>query len=141
MSEPQKDKQTLSRREALKAIAAATGAVTLASLPKKWETPVVEVGALPAHAQTSTTTIVVTNNTGGTLSVELFEGGIPLGTVAFSPALANGASYTFTNLVAGNYTLLPNGPDPCAFPTILTFTPNLFNLAAGTTQAVSATCV
>ncbi len=41
----------LSRRDALKALAAATGAVALSSIPNKWVTPLVEVGALPAHAQ------------------------------------------------------------------------------------------
>lgn len=46
------DKKT-ARREALKALAAAAGVVTLAALPKAWESPVLEVGALPAHAQTS----------------------------------------------------------------------------------------
>jgi hypothetical protein len=45
--------QTLTRREALKTLAAVTGAATLASLPKQWETPLIEIGALPAHAQGS----------------------------------------------------------------------------------------
>jgi hypothetical protein len=47
--------KNLSRRDALKTLAAATGAVALTSLPNKWATPVVEVGALPAHAQGSFT--------------------------------------------------------------------------------------
>ena len=50
--ERRKDK-SLARRDALKALVAATGALALASLPKEWETPAVEVGALPAHAQVS----------------------------------------------------------------------------------------
>ena len=50
--ERRKDK-SLARRDALKALAAATGAVALAGLPKEWETPAIEVGALPAHAQVS----------------------------------------------------------------------------------------
>ena len=45
--------RTLSRRDALKTLTAIGGAVTLSSLPNKWETPLVEVGALPAHAQVS----------------------------------------------------------------------------------------
>jgi hypothetical protein len=49
--------RSLTRREALKTIAAITGAATLASLPKYWETPMIEVGALPAHAQGSGLTI------------------------------------------------------------------------------------
>jgi hypothetical protein len=43
----------LSRRQLLKILVAAAGAAALASAPNKWKTPVVEVGALPAHAQTS----------------------------------------------------------------------------------------
>jgi hypothetical protein len=45
----------MDRREALKALAAASGAVFLANLPDKWETPLIETGTLPAHAQVSCT--------------------------------------------------------------------------------------
>lgn len=45
------------RREALKALAAATWAITLTNLPPQWATPVVKVGVLPAQAQTSGLTI------------------------------------------------------------------------------------
>ncbi len=49
---PQQPQSTmLTRRQALKALAAATGAVVLSNLPTNWKTPVVEVGVLPAHAQ------------------------------------------------------------------------------------------
>lgn len=48
-----KERQTIGRRDLLKALTAATGAVTLASLPGKWVAPVIEAGALPAHAQAS----------------------------------------------------------------------------------------
>ncbi len=54
------EKKTINRRQALKTLAAVTGAVSLASLPA-WEKPVIEVGALPAHAQSSMATIRVTN--------------------------------------------------------------------------------
>ncbi len=43
----------LSRREALKTLAAAGGAVSLAHLPERWAAPVIETGTLPAHAQSS----------------------------------------------------------------------------------------
>jgi hypothetical protein len=43
----------LSRRQALKVIAAAVGVTSLNSLPARWQAPVIEVGALPAHAQSS----------------------------------------------------------------------------------------
>lgn len=43
----------ISRRDALKILAAAAGAAALANLPPTWSKPGVEVGVLPAHAQTS----------------------------------------------------------------------------------------
>ena len=50
MSENNKN---LSRRDALKVLGAAAGAVALANLPEKWSSPELESGVLPAHAQTS----------------------------------------------------------------------------------------
>jgi hypothetical protein len=45
-------KETVGRRQLLKALAATGGAVAASSLlPGKWAKPVVEVGLLPAHAQ------------------------------------------------------------------------------------------
>jgi len=43
----------LSRRDAIKILAAATGAGVLANIPSKWTKPGMEFGALPAHAQGS----------------------------------------------------------------------------------------
>lgn len=43
----------LSRRDALKILAAATGAAALANIPSKWTKPELATGVLPAHAQTS----------------------------------------------------------------------------------------
>ncbi|RMD50958.1 MAG: twin-arginine translocation signal domain-containing protein [Candidatus Thermofonsia bacterium] len=54
MSEKQ-NRQQLSRRDALKVIAAVTGAATLTNLPNKWVKPVLDAGVLPAHAQTTPT--------------------------------------------------------------------------------------
>ena len=46
------EENTLSRRELLKALAAAGGALGAAAfLPGKWTKPLVEAGVLPAHAQ------------------------------------------------------------------------------------------
>ena len=46
--------KNLSRRDLLKALAATGGAITATTmLPEKWTQPVVDVGVLPAHAQTS----------------------------------------------------------------------------------------
>lgn len=44
----------LSRRDALKILMAATGAAGLSNLPATWSRPELQVGVLPAHAQTST---------------------------------------------------------------------------------------
>jgi hypothetical protein len=51
-SQDHESERTLSRRQLLKAIIAAGGAVTASTLlPSEWSKPVVEVGMLPAHAQ------------------------------------------------------------------------------------------
>lgn len=42
-----------SRRDALKVLAAATGAAAIANLPPAWSKPEVQAGVLPVHAQTS----------------------------------------------------------------------------------------
>lgn len=47
----------LSRRDAMKILAAATGAAALATIPDKWIKPGLEVGVLPAHAQTSSSLV------------------------------------------------------------------------------------
>ena len=44
------EERNLSRREALKALTAASGAVAFAGLPAAWVTPIMQKGALPAHA-------------------------------------------------------------------------------------------
>jgi hypothetical protein len=53
--------KTLGRRELLKVLAAAGGAVAASSLlPGEWAKPVVEVGVLPAHAQVSGVLLSIT---------------------------------------------------------------------------------
>ncbi len=61
MSAPDKNPDQLSRRQALKTIAALTGAVTLSTLPGKWSSPILKAGALPVHAQMSPNTLVISN--------------------------------------------------------------------------------
>lgn len=55
----------LTRRNMIKIVSAGAGAVALANLPAKWAKPVVKMGLLPVHAQSTTptpppTTYVVT---------------------------------------------------------------------------------
>lgn len=89
-----KSKPTLTRRDALKTLAAVTGAVTLSSLPNQWEKPLVEVGALPAHAQTSVTGAVqVINDTGNSIEATLSGPSID-----DTQTIANGRSFTWSNL-------------------------------------------
>ena len=46
-------KKQISRRDAMKLLAAAVGAATIANLPPEWIKPGLETGVLPVHAQTS----------------------------------------------------------------------------------------
>ena len=73
----------LSRRDALKILAAATGAVALANIPGKWKKPELAAGVLPAHAQTSvlaTLPTVVTTSITPSISpangTALFDGNV-----------------------------------------------------------------
>ncbi|MCZ2127942.1 MAG: twin-arginine translocation signal domain-containing protein [Anaerolineales bacterium] len=45
--------EKVSRRDAIKILTAAAGAVALANIPDKWIKPDADFGVLPAHAQTS----------------------------------------------------------------------------------------
>ena len=47
------NQSTLSRRSALKALLATGSVAGLTTLPDRWQSPLIEVGMLPAHAQTS----------------------------------------------------------------------------------------
>jgi hypothetical protein len=60
--QPVDEKNEVSRRDALKVLAAAAGAATLSTLPSQWEKPVIEVGVLPVHAQGSPATVVTISN-------------------------------------------------------------------------------
>jgi hypothetical protein len=59
-------KQSITRRDLLKATLAAGGGITAAAfLPEKWVKPVVESGVLPVHAQASGTGSISGNAAGG----------------------------------------------------------------------------
>ncbi|MFT5196990.1 MAG: hypothetical protein ACI9EW_003968 [Cellvibrionaceae bacterium] len=59
-------KVNLSRRGAIKAIIATTGAVTITQLPVVWSTPILNLAVLPVHAQTSTATETATSTQAST---------------------------------------------------------------------------
>ena len=100
MSHTTDEKQTLTRRQAIKTLAAVAGAVTLAGLPNNWEKPIVEVGALPAHAQTSATAAIeVVNNTIGTVEAGLLNpGNTDLGSPDSQASINSGSSHRWTGL-------------------------------------------
>lgn len=64
---------SVSRREALQALAAAGGALGAAFLPARWGRPLIEAGVLPAHAQSS--------NCLGPFTLT----GCPINTIAWDP--------------------------------------------------------
>lgn len=53
MTDQNKPEHVLSRRDALKTLVAVTGVAAVSTLPDRWAKPLLEVGALPAHAQIS----------------------------------------------------------------------------------------
>ena len=71
----------VSRRDAIKALSAAAGATLIASLPVDWETPVIEMGVLPAYAQTSPEELVAsfnastTNPSAGSMDTNVYTWG------------------------------------------------------------------
>ncbi len=96
----------LTRREALKALAAATGAMVLFNLPKTWETPIVEVGVIPAHAQGASGSPPIIHNLSGHWS----SGGAPIKSNAPLPPLCEvTVTFDFSDplgQVSGNSTII-----------------------------------
>jgi hypothetical protein len=102
-------KKTLTRREALKTLAAVTGVAVLTSVKNEWETPLVQVGVLPAHAQASlTATLIVRNSQGsGSTRVTVLPGNSPISSLEVVE-IPDGGSATFT-LAPGTYTVTGEG--------------------------------
>jgi hypothetical protein len=96
----------ISRRDAMKMLAAATGAAVLANLPSKWNTPELASGVLPAHAQTS---ILHTLTCDPDQSVAEPDTNQYLSGVTIAPPTA-GMVMRWT--VALNNVVLDNGADP-----------------------------
>jgi hypothetical protein len=92
---PAENMKPISRREALKAIAAVTGVAVLSSVRNEWKTPLVQVGVLPAHAQASATgNLRVNNNSFGPILVTV-PAGAPLTGLA-TQEIGEEESGTFT---------------------------------------------
>lgn len=102
-------KKTLSRREALKTLAAVTGVAVLSSVKNKWETPLVQVGVLPAHAQASLrATLIVRNSQGsGPTTVTVLPSNSPISSTEVVE-IPDGGSATFT-LAPGTYDVTAEG--------------------------------
>ena len=108
----------VTRRQLIKILAAATGTAVLSSVPNKWQTPIVEVGVLPAHAQGSLTLGTITghifdstNMQGSPKNPKDGLPGIPGITVTIdgnpshSGTSDSNGFYSITNLPAGTYDL------------------------------------
>jgi hypothetical protein len=74
MSDQKAGGPALSRRDALKALAAAGGAAALSTVPNTWEKPMVQVGVLPALAQASPLTFPFRNE----VDVRIEQNGVEL---------------------------------------------------------------
>ena len=108
--------QKLSRRDLLKVLAAAAGTAALSSVPNKWKTPVVDVGMLPAHAQSlsglGAIQVTAYSQIGAPIS-KLKEPNVCAfaqvsidGHPEWTPqCCAAGATVTFSNIPTGDYTV------------------------------------
>ena len=105
-------RKTLSRREALKTLAAVTGVAVLSSVKNEWETPLVQVGVLPAHAQASrSATLIVRNSQGsGPTTVNVLPSNSPISSMEVIE-IPDGESATFT-LAPGTYDVTGEGECP-----------------------------
>jgi len=75
----------ISRRDAIKLLAAAVGAATVANLPSEWSKPAMAASELPEHAQQSVGNGIVT--AGPDVALECNQQGIPFtSTATITPA-------------------------------------------------------
>jgi len=104
-------KKTLSRREALKTLAAVSGVAVLMSVKNKWETPLVQVGVLPAHAQASRAATLIVRNSSccGPTTVSIGPSSSPISSTQIEDVeIPEGGSATFT-LDPGTYEVTGTG--------------------------------
>lgn len=92
----QEEPERLSRRQALKRLAAATGASALSALPPRWIKPAVQVSVLPAFAQASPTPTPVPT-------------AAPLGTGDLQVFLTWDAGDVFDRVDVDNHVVEPDG--------------------------------
>lgn len=103
----------LSRRDLLKMLAAATGAATISTLPNKWVTPIVGIGALPAHAQGSLrgTIQVTVNDLAGRKpkppnpAILCSFATVTVPSLSLSHCFDTTGTFSFTNIPTGDYTV------------------------------------
>jgi len=108
-------KKQISRRDAMKLLAAAVGAATIANLPPEWSKPGLETGLLPAHAQTSSNLLAgpdidtgeCSSDVTSTVSISPVRSGISMhyeivesGPTVTSPASLTGTALTNASGIA-----------------------------------------
>jgi hypothetical protein len=103
----------ISRRDAMKILTAAAGATALANIPSKWSKPGLEVGVLPAHAQTSVITVLHSLAAGGAQAVGFCYPTGLTSTVTISPADSG---------ILMRYTINPDASVTISAPAALTGT-------------------
>ena len=145
------------RRQLLKALAAAGGAVTLAGLPGRWVRPVVETGLLPAHAQSSQFALVnldrvlsrtngipttcSSNNATGNVYEVSFDYTNPNG--GLRPGTSVTHDYVYNGGTSGSFTLVMNAANISGDAYSGTVSYNIcgaFGLPANTQVTTSVTC-
>jgi hypothetical protein len=120
-----KSQLKVSRRDAVKILAAAVGATALANLPGKWTKPSLNVGILPAHALTSSHTL-----TAGADQIVDFCFPTPLvSTVTISPADPG---------ILMKYTIIPDPNITISSPLTGTALTNSSGVASVTFTAVTS---
>ena len=70
-------RKTISRRDAIKLLGAATGAALLANIPSKWSKPELTSGVLPAHAQASCGPLTFTSASNQILGNSAYVSSVP----------------------------------------------------------------
>jgi hypothetical protein len=91
----------VSRRDAVKILTAVAGATALANIPSKWTKPSLDIGILPAHAQTSG---VHTLAVGPDQNVDYCSPANLVSTVTISPG-ASGIPMKYTIVASTNVTI------------------------------------